>query len=132
MQLIYIIPIALGSILAFFLLLGLFMRLRAFSLKGTAAPSLAGYAGRLLKESSTALLYFYTPNCGACGEMNTVVERLSTRNPNVLTVDISTDMETAKKFKIMATPTLVTVQKGIIRNILIGPQSTATVEAQLN
>ena len=132
MQLIYIILTALGSLAIFFILLGLVMRFRAFALKGTIVPSLAGYAGRILQHSTSALVYFYSPDCLTCGDMTQTIERLAVRNGNVLSIDVSVDKDIAKKFKIMATPTLVSIRNGRIHKILMGPQPPAIVEAQLS
>jgi thioredoxin 1 len=124
-----------GLLLGFLvLMIGMrfYIQLKSSALKGKAAPSLGGKTGKILKKSKSALFYFYSPSCGACAAMTPAVKQLSAREDNVIAVDISSDMETARKFGVMATPTLIVIREGIIKEILIGPQSPASIEAQLN
>ena len=97
--------------------------------RGKHAPELDGKAQRWLKKGKPALFYFYSPSCGACRAMTPVVKTLEKERGGVFPVDISRDMETARKFGVMATPTTVVVDNGIIREVLIGPQPRTTLEA---
>lgn len=97
--------------------------------RGKQAPDLTGKAQRRVKGGKPALFYFYSPACGACRTMTPVVRRLEKESKGVFSVDISKDMDTARKFGVMATPTTVVVDKGIIRDVLIGPQPQQTLEA---
>ena len=121
-----------GAFIALMIGMRLYIQFRSSALKGKAAPTLNGKAGQLIRKGKPALFYFYSPACGACKAMTPVVTGMSKTRENVFTVDISKDMETARKFGVMATPTLVTVKNSIVSNILIGPQSPATIENQLS
>ena len=96
--------------------------------KGKPAPKLEGKAGKWIAGGNVALFYFYSPNCGACRAMTPTVKKLAKDYKGVFPIDISQDMNTAHLFGVMATPTTVVIEEGVIQNILIGPQPSAHLE----
>ncbi len=109
----------------------LFVRYKASVLKGRPVPDLGGRAGKYTQKGKPALFYFYSPSCGACASMTPAVQDLSKTNDGVFPVDVSKDMMTARKFGIMATPTVVIVKDRVIQEILIGPQPAAALAGRL-
>jgi len=89
--------------------------------KGKDAPELTGKYAKAVQSGRKSLFYFYSQNCGACRAMTPVVEKYTRRNPNYFKVDIQTDMEIARKFGVMGTPSTVIVEGGKIREFLVGP-----------
>jgi len=86
-------------------------------------------AGRMVGREvrgfgNEAILYFYSPNCGACKKMNPVIETLS-KKARVKRVDVSDrkGLEMAKEFGVMGTPTTVVVKEGKIKKVFVGFQS---------
>jgi thioredoxin 1 len=97
--------------------------------KGKPAPELSGKVGNWVSTGKTALFYFYSPSCGACKTMTPIVKKLAKkRGGGVFPIDISRDMQTAQKFGVMATPTTIVVGKGIVAQILVGPQPASALE----
>ena len=90
--------------------------------KGKAAPELSGNRGEAVQSGALALFYFHSPSCGACRTMTPVVQRFTGGKSRCFSVDVSRDMDTARAFGVMATPTTVLVEGGIIRDFLVGPQ----------
>ena len=115
------------GIVALFFLLQFFMVFRMKMKKGKPAPDLEGKAGRALKSGKKALFYFYSPGCRACHAMTPVVQRLAGKRKNVFPVNIADDMETARKFGVMGTPSTVLVEGGVIREFIVGPRPEADV-----
>ena len=129
-----LIYIALSIAVGFFaLMIGmrLLIQFKSSALKGKPAPELGGRPGKIVQKGKAALFYFYSPSCGACTAMTPAVKALSKTNDGVFPVDISTDMAVARKFGVMATPTLVVVKDRVIKEVLIGPQPTASLAGYL-
>ena len=91
--------------------------------KNKPAPQLQRHYGEALKDNAAALFYFYSPGCRACTPMTPLIERMRKDNPRVFKIDVSKEMSVAKSFGIMATPSTILVQDGIIKEFLLGPQS---------
>ncbi len=98
-------------------------------LEGQQAPTLTGKAHKRITSGKPALFYFYSPGCGACRTMTPVVERLRSSRDGVFSIDISRDMDTARKFGVMATPTTVLIDNGVVRQVLVGPQPEKVLES---
>ncbi|MCK5736163.1 MAG: thioredoxin family protein, partial [Spirochaetaceae bacterium] len=99
-----------------------FMVFKMTRKKGKPAPELSGAQGKAIKNGKTSLFYFYSPSCGACKSMTPVVEGYTKNNPRCFKVDISKDMNTARAFGVMGTPSTVMIEGGIIRDYLVGPK----------
>ncbi len=127
----YVFLALVGAFLVLIFGMRLVLVLRIRKSKGKPAPQLSGKPGRVVRKRPAALFYFYSPSCGACRTMTPVVKQMSKSLDTVFPVDISRDMETARKFGVMATPTTVLVKKGLVDEILIGPQSEGTLRGLL-
>ncbi len=112
-----------GGIIVLFLLFQYSMVFKMRLKKGKPAPSLGGKVGRTIQSGGKALFYFYSPGCRACKQMTPTIERLAKQNKDIIKIDISRDMTTAKKFGVMGTPSTVLVQAGKIAEFLVGPQT---------
>jgi len=120
--------VAVAAIAAFMGLQLLLVR-RMQRKQGQPAPELDGTAGKAISGGKSALFYFHSPMCGACKTMTPEVERLArSHQGRVFPVDISVDMATARSFGVMATPTTIVVERGVIQQVLIGPQPKTRLE----
>jgi len=108
--------------------LQLFMVRRMRKQQGQPAPSLQGEAGARIKGGKPALFYFYSPACGACRSMTPVIRKLAGSGPGVFPVDVSQDLDTARSFGVMATPTTILVRGGVVEKVLVGAQPEATLQ----
>ncbi len=121
------IVVPLVAVLLGFIGLQMFMVRRMRRMRGQEAPSVGGAAGRRVADGRNALFYFYSPQCGACRTMTPVVKQLAERAPGVFPVDVSQDLDTARRFKVMATPTTILVRDGKVAEVLVGAQSADTL-----
>lgn len=126
-----VLYIVLG-VVALFFVLQFSMVIRMKLKKGKPAPEIGGKAGKVIQQGKGALFYFYSPNCGACKEMTPKMHQLANFNKAVFPIDISKDMNTAKKFGVMGTPSTVLVKAGKIKDFLVGPQSDSKIAALLD
>ncbi len=121
----------LAGILILFFGFQYFMVIKMKLKKGKPAPALSGQYAKAVKNKKTSLFYFYSPACGACKSMTPVVSRYTKNNPRCFKVDVSKDMETARAFGVMGTPSTVLVENGLIREFLVGPKPESDLTAML-
>jgi thioredoxin 1 len=83
-------------------------------------------------EAKDQLIYFYSNNCPPCKQMTPIIDKLATQYEKIIKVDVSTDLDSARQYKVRATPTLILVKDGVIDDILLGAKKTAQIESLLN
>lgn len=108
------------GVIIFFVTMQVFVRLKMRAQKGKPAPELAGKAGKHIKKGQKAIFYFFSHSCGACKPMTPIFDRLSKKEKSIFMVNIADDMETARAFGIMGTPSVVVVENGVISEFLVG------------
>jgi len=123
-----IVVLVVAGLIVLFFGFQIFMVMRMRRMEGKPAPQLDGKPGKAIKRGK-ALFYFYSPACGACRSITPVVQKMAKTKKNVFPIDISTDMATARKFSVMATPTTILVEQGTIKKIMIGPQPRDSLQA---
>jgi thioredoxin 1 len=117
-----------GTILAvlaigfFALMMGMqiVVRARANALKGTTLPDLPGATGKRIGAAPHALVYFFSPQCGACRTITPRVRELGKANPGVFAIDIMQDMGIAQALRVMATPSTIEIEGGKVVGYHIG------------
>lgn len=123
--------ITLIGVFALFAGLQFFMLRRMRQAEGKPAPALDGEVGALVGSGGKALFYFFSPQCGACRAMTPVVKRLADEREGVFPIDVSRDLTVAQKFGIMATPTVILVDGGVVHSVLVGAQPESRLQALL-
>ena len=108
--------------------LQLFMMLRFKRQEGTAAPSLDGLLPEGISPQPRMLFYFYSEHCGPCKAVTPLVDELQGRHEGVVKVDVRRNMEIARRFGVMGTPTLIRVEDGRIAKIHVGGISRSRFE----
>ncbi len=88
--------------------------------KGMKLSGLKGDLKRLEQNGSKGLVYFHSPGCHACKAQTPVIKKLQNKYSNLYDIDVSKDYASAKVFGVKATPTMVQVENGIIKDIIIG------------
>lgn len=116
------IVMTIAIIIALFFGFQYFMVFKMKLKKGKPAPELSGSYGKAVKNNKTSLFYFYSPSCGACRSMTPLVEGYTKNNSRCFKVDVSKDMETARAFGVMGTPSTVLVENGLITDFIVGPK----------
>ncbi len=109
------------GVLGLRVVMALLLSRAAGRLKGRAIESFDAPAARKLRGRSSGLVYFFSPGCGACSSMTPQIEDLARKNPGVRAVDISRDMQSARAFGILGTPSLVVLRDGLVADVRIGP-----------
>jgi len=103
------------------LALQFFMVMRMQRMRGRPAPELQGKFGRAARRGR-ALFYFFSPTCGACRTMTPVITEMSRSDDRVFPIDVSRDFDIARRFGVMATPTTILVDQGLIGEVIVGPR----------
>jgi thioredoxin 1 len=101
--------------------LRVFIRLRVRALRGKPAPKVSGVLGQRIAQGRPALVYFHSPGCAACRPWTPRLEQLSRKNGDVHVVDVSRNLEIARAFGVLATPSSVEVGEGRIVDCHVGP-----------
>lgn len=96
------------------------VRSRARAMRGRPAPELTGPLGRELAGAPRALLYFFSPGCSACKPLTPRFAALRRTNPAVHLVDVAQDLEVARSFRVMGTPSVVEIADGTIVGYHVG------------
>ena len=112
--------ILLAVVIGGFTLLQVTMIVRMKLKKGKTVPNLPGAHGRRIKKGDKVLLYFYSTNCRACKAITPVVKALQKKRKDIFSINITKDMDTARKLSVMGTPSFVVVEDGIIKEYLAG------------
>jgi thiol-disulfide isomerase/thioredoxin len=94
---------------------------RAKALAGKPLPPLPGAVGERVTRSKRALVYFFSPACGACRAITPRVRELGKKNSSVFAVDVSQSLDLARALRVMATPSTVEIAEGKIVGFHIGP-----------
>jgi thioredoxin len=118
-------------VIGLFVLFFLFQYAMIFKMrfkKGKPAPQLSGAFATALKKQGKVLFYFHSPGCHACKPMTPMINEYAKSKKNYFSIDVSKDLDTAGKFGVMATPSTVIVEKGTIKEILMGPQSKTKLD----
>jgi len=108
-----------------FVFIQIYVRIIGLLKRGKKIADIPGRIGELMKTEPRLILYFYTQTCAACKAMSPVIDRLRSEYSNIIKVDLSKDMEIAKKFGVMGTPSLVVVENQEIKNFVMGAKNEA-------
>jgi thioredoxin 1 len=104
-----------------FMLLGqLLIRSRAKGFEGKPLPALPGKLGSTLASKQSALLYFMSPQCGACRPWTARFKEMSKRNSHVHVINVAEELELARALGVMATPSTLVVKDGRIQSYHVG------------
>lgn len=66
------------------------------------------------------IFYFYSGRCSKCIGVTSVMEEHAKKHASIRTVNIATDLALAKKFNVLATPTVICVENDIVTDIHFG------------
>ncbi|MEJ2621895.1 MAG: thioredoxin family protein [Candidatus Thiodiazotropha sp.] len=83
-------------------------------------------------EAEDRLIYFHSQNCPPCKQMTPIIDELATQHEPITKIDVSSNPDAARQYKIRATPTLILVKDGVIDDILLGAKKAAQIKSLLN
>jgi len=105
--------------------------IRARRMRGRAVPELDAMLNDAQRAQERLLVYFWSPGCGACRPMTPVMDKLAAERGNVLKVNVAQSLALAQQFGVMGTPSLALVEKGILKQLLVGARSEPQIRALL-
>ncbi|WP_457681056.1 thioredoxin family protein [Thermovibrio sp.] len=116
--------------LLFILGLRIYWNWKAKRLKGKPLPP--SLQTPKLKRGK-GLVYFYSPNCRPCQMVEPIYKKLSKELKGVSFVKLNVveDPTPAREVGILATPAFVVVEKGQIKEVLLGPVSERVLREKL-
>lgn len=97
--------------------------LRAKFKKGKVVNDIGGKIGEAIKRGERVMLYFYSPTCSACKVQTPIIDNLANGRTKIFKIDVSRDVNTALKFGVMGTPSIVVVEDGKIKEFFVGVKS---------
>mgnify|MGYP001604349336 FL=1 len=121
----------LGGVLFLFIGMQFFVIWKSKRNKGRKVEGLNGQIGKSVANGGRVLAYFYSPSCSACRTQTPVVEKLQSEFSNVFKVNVADDLDTARAFGVMATPTTAIVNGGVIAELFVGAKSEKELRAYL-
>ncbi|MET0081793.1 MAG: thioredoxin family protein [Sedimenticola sp.] len=119
------IVVGITTLFSLFLLFQLMVVWQARKQVGRPQPETA--SPLKIDNTRPALLYFHSPQCSPCRAMTPVITEMSESDDNVISIDITGDMELARAYRVRATPTVVVVESGTITKVLVGQKSRTTL-----
>ncbi|CUU03504.1 thioredoxin 1 [Candidatus Thermokryptus mobilis] len=114
------------ALIVFVLVMNFSVVLRARFKKGKSVRDIGGEIGEAIKRGEKVMLYFYSPTCSACRVQTPIIDsliNLSNGRTRIFKVDVSSDPNTALKFGVMGTPSIVIVENGKIKEFFVGVKS---------
>jgi thioredoxin 1 len=111
------------ALVAFILAMNLSVVLRAKFKKGKVVNDIGGKIGEAVKRGERVMLYFYSPTCSACKVQTPIIDNLANGRTKIFKIDVSRDVNTALKFGVMGTPSIVVVEDGKIKEFFVGVKS---------
>jgi len=122
--------IVVGSLIALIVGAQLLMWIRAKRSVGNAAPDTSAIDGPAAADKRR-IYYFYSASCGPCRAIKPMVEKLRQAHRNLIPVDVSQNLELARKFGIAGTPSFILVVDGQIEQVLLGGQPESKLVGML-
>lgn len=110
--------IALALILPYLL-----MRMASRALVGKRAPRMDDVVTDQTDMSRPVYLYFMSNTCSNCRAMTPLVSQRQATNPNIIIINISDQRELGMRFGIRGTPSMLSIQDGIIDKVKLGALS---------
>ncbi len=71
-------------------------------------------------KDKKSIIYFFSPNCHACKQQSPVMEELKSEFKNIFMIDASRNINDARAFNVMGTPSTVFVKENRIADVMIG------------
>jgi thioredoxin 1 len=104
---------------------------RARRMRGKKIEAPAGATGSAMRGGERELFYCYRPGCSACHAVTPVIQALQQEHANVQMVNTAEDMALARALGVMATPTVVLIDAGTVREFIVGARPASTFRALL-
>lgn len=82
-------------------------------------------------KNKKSVLYFHSPTCHNCKTQTPIVEKLKSDFNSIFSIDVSKDLQTAKAFGIMGTPSLLFLGTKTIEGFYVGVKNEKFIREKL-
>ena len=115
-----------------FLFIQLLPYIKAREIQGQQTPDLTDVFTEQQRQQPQLLLYFWSPRCSMCRNMTPILDKLAQEREDVISINAADDVDIARRFKVMGTPTLVLIKNGKVDQVLLGAKSEKTIHSLLS
>jgi len=115
-----------------FLFIQLLPYIKARQIQGQQTPDLTDVVTEKQLQQSRLLLYFWSPRCSMCRNMTPIVDKLAQERQDVISINAADNVDVARRFKVMGTPTIVLLKNGKVDKVLLGAKSEKTINSLLS
>lgn len=127
-----ILPAIVLAAAAFMLLLQVVTRFKLKSLENTPAPEFTDVLGADAARFRCVMIYFYSDHCPPCRRVGPIIDQFQQQRNNIFKVNAAKNSELAWRFKIAGTPSVVVVEDGLIKHMLVGSVSAKKLQSILD
>ena len=124
--------LVLSILVVIFLFIQLLPYIKAREIQGRQMSDLTDVFTDKQRQQPQLLLYFWSPRCSMCRNMTPIVDKLAQERDDVISINAAEDVDIARRFKVMGTPTLVLLKNGKVDKVLLGAKSEKTILALLS
>jgi thioredoxin 1 len=108
-----------------------YMYLASKSIEGRPTQDLQQQLPQLSAFPDRALIYCHSPKCGPCRQMSPVIDELAAEGQPVVKLDLSEYPALASDLGVRAAPTLLLVERDVVKEVVLGVRSRRQIEALL-
>ena len=96
--------------------------------------TIENFQNEVIESEKTVLVDFWAPWCGPCRNLSPVIDEIAEERTDIKVGKINVDdnKDLARKFKVMAIPTVLVFRNGEEVNRSVGPENKEEVLALLN
>ena len=76
-------------------------------------------------KGKIGLIYFYSPRCSNCKTQTPIIDKVSEKFNNIISIDTSENLQVAKAFNVLGTPSIIFFADDKIRGYFVGVKSEA-------
>ncbi len=107
-------------IIGFFVFMQVLFRMRGWRRRGKPVPEVKGALARAIRQSDPVVVYFYSPACRACRTQEKFLPAIQQKVNQLVRINVRKDLDTAQKFGVMGTPTIVVIKNRVIKDYFVG------------
>lgn len=78
-------------------------------------------------KDKKGLLYFHSPSCHNCKRQTPIIETIQKNNENIISVDASKNLQTARTLNVMGTPSIIFFNGNKITGYYVGVKSESFI-----
>ena len=82
-------------------------------------------------KGKMGLIYFYSPRCSNCKTQAPIIDKISEKFDDIVSIDATKNLQTARAFNVLGTPSIILFGDDKIKGYFVGVKSEAFLEAKL-